>query len=309
MVRATSTTLKARMPLDLTAPQVATHFSSLGLSPVLVELGPFVIRWYSLAYIAGILIAWWYLLRLLRGPNPPMGRLQADAFVTWATIGIILGGRLAYVIFYEPAKYLSDPLAILRLWEGGMSFHGGAAGVSLAIILFARAYGLSALRIHDYIACTVPFGLFFGRLANFVNGELWGRPTDVPWAIIFPAAGPEPRHPSQLYEAVLEGPVLFLILWWLMHRTSARNRPGHLLGAFLVGYGLFRFIAEFAREPDRQLGVLGWGLTMGQSLCVPMVVAGVWFLMAARRTVLPAAAGGVDGSTRSGGQGGRATGR
>lgn len=263
-------------PIELM--RTALEFQALGLDPVLFQVGPFALRWYSLAYIGGILLGWWYLNRLLGTAGAPMSRRHADNLVTWATLGIILGGRLAYVIFYEPEKYLGDPAAILRLWEGGMSFHGGVIGVTLAIILFARSNGLDWLRIHDYVACVVPIGLGLGRIANFINGELWGRPTDAPWGIIFPGAGPEPRHPSQLYEAVVEGAVLFFILWWLFHRTNARYYPGRLVGTFLLGYGSFRFIVEFFREPDRQLGTLDWGLTMGQTLCLPMILGGAYLI-------------------------------
>lgn len=261
--------------------QAAIDYRSLGLDPIIFQIGPFALRWYSLAYIAGILVGWWYLSRLLAKPGAPMAQRHADNFITWATLGVILGGRLAYVVFYEPTKYLAHPIDALKLWEGGMSFHGGVVGVSLAIILFARANGLNWLRVHDYIAMCVPFGLFFGRLANFINGELWGRPTDVPWGVIFPAAGPEPRHPSQLYEAVLEGPVLFLVLWALYRFTPARYQPGKLVGSFILGYGCFRFIVEFFREPDRQLGTLDWGLTMGQTLCLPMILGGLYLIATA----------------------------
>lgn len=268
--------------------QAALDFRTLGLDPVWFSIPlPFTdsalpIRWYSLAYIAGILLAWWYLMRLIQLPGAPLAKRHADELVTWVTLGIILGGRLAYVVFYEPAKFFGPNgslVEIVRLWEGGMSFHGGVIGVSLALILYTRKHKLDWLRIHDYIACTIPFGLGFGRVANFINGELWGRPTGSDWGIIFPAAPTaEPRHPSQLYEGFLEGPVLFLILWWLFYRTDARYYPGRLTGSFLLGYGIFRFIIEFFREPDRQLGVLDWGLTMGQTLCVPMILGGAYLL-------------------------------
>ena len=260
-------------------------FASLGLSPIAISIGPLDIRWYSLAYIAGIIAGWWYLLRLLAQPAAPMNRAQADDLVFYATLGVILGGRLGYVIFYGP-EMIFDPLQILKLWDGGMSFHGGAAGVSLALILFARRHGLEWLRVHDYVACTVPIGLFFGRLANFVNGELWGKPTDVPWAIVFPGSRDGlARHPSQLYEAGLEGLVLFAVLACLFWFTNARRRPGMLVGVFLLGYGLARFIVEFFREPDAQL--VGFtartGLHMGQWLTVPMIAAGIYLIVAAWR--------------------------
>jgi len=242
------------------------------------------IRWYSLAYIAGIVVAWWYILKMLARPGAPMARRHADDLVTWVTLGIILGGRIGYVLFYDFARFfgpegqLSD---IFKLWEGGMSFHGGAAGVSIALFIYTWKHKLSWLRVHDYIACTIPFGLFFGRLANFVNGELWGRPTDVAWAMKFPTGGDVLRHPSQLYEAGLEGLVLFVILWFLFWKTDARYKPGLLVGTFMLGYGVFRFVIENFREPDAQLGILSWGLTMGQSLSTIMIVAGGYFVATA----------------------------
>lgn len=258
----------------------ALQFSDLGLHPVALDLGILQIRWYSLAYIAGIVIGWWYLTRLLREPGAPMARRHADDLIFWATIGIILGGRIAYVLFYRP-DILATPLEVLRLWEGGMSFHGGVVGVSLALMWMARANGLDWLRVHDYVACCVPFGLFFGRIANFVNGELWGRPTDLPWAVVFPMAGPEPRHPSQLYEAGLEGLLLGAVLWWMFWRTRARTQPGRLVGTFLLGYGLSRFLVEMVREPDAGLEHLWWGLSMGQTLTVPMILGGLYLVATA----------------------------
>jgi phosphatidylglycerol:prolipoprotein diacylglycerol transferase len=262
----------------------AIEWSSLGLDPVAIDLGVLQIRWYSLAYLAGILIGWWYLLKLIARPGAPMARRHADDLVFYATLGIILGGRLGYVFFYRPAQYFADPVEIVRLWDGGMSFHGGVIGVSLGILWMARKHGLNWLRIHDYVACCVPFGLFFGRLANFVNGELWGRgPTDVPWAMIFPSGGDVPRHPSQLYEAGLEGLLLFLILWLLFWRTDARYQPGKLVGAFLLVYGLCRFLVELVRQPDQGLENLPWGLSMGQTLTVPMILGGAYLIATAKR--------------------------
>ncbi|HWW65359.1 MAG TPA: prolipoprotein diacylglyceryl transferase [Sphingomonadaceae bacterium] len=272
----------------------AIRFEDLHLSPVALSLGFFQIKWYSLAYIAGILIGWWYLLKLLDQPGAPMARRHADDFVFYATLGILIGGRLGYAIFYDPAMF-RHPVDVLKLWQGGMSFHGGAVGVSAAIFFLARKNGLSWLRIHDYIACCVPFGLFFGRIANFVNGELWGRPTDVPWAIIFPGTGDGiPRHPSQLYEAGLEGIILFAILWFAFWKTKARYEPGKLVGIFLIGYGLARFTLEFFRQPDIQLGTMPWGLTMGQTLTVPMLLGGAWLVWTAkgRRVRVEPTAGG-----------------
>lgn len=279
--------------------QVAVDFMTLPVRPEVftipavevggTAIGPFALRWYSLSYIVGIIAAWWLWLRMLARPGGPITRDQADAFVTWATIGVIAGGRLGYVLFYNRAQYLANPLEILQVWDGGMSFHGGVIGVIVAVFAFAAVNRVSGLRFLDYIACTAPVGLGLGRLANFVNGELWGRPTGSDWGVIFPGAGPEPRYPSQLFEAGLEGVVLFAVLMWLFWRTGARLRPGLLSGIFGIGYGSARFIVEFYREPDRQLGILGSGLTMGQTLSIPMIVAGAglvaWALT--RPPVLP----------------------
>ena len=260
------------------------RFTDLGLSPVLLSIGPFDLRWYSLAYITGILLGWWYLLRLVAQPGAPMSRRHADDLVFYATMGIILGGRIGYILFYGWSMF-AHPLQMLRLWDGGMSFHGGVIGTSLGLILFARANGLNWLRVHDYVACCVPFGLGFGRLANFVNGELWGRASDAPWAIVFPGGGEVARHPSQLYEAGLEGVALFAVLWFAFWRTRARYEPGKLVGLFLLGYGAARFVVEFFREPDRQFdGTIfaAWGFHMGQFLCLPMIAGGLWLVATAR---------------------------
>ena len=258
------------------------HWKDLGLDPILFEYGWLKIRWYSLAYLAGILVGWWDLLKLIARPGAPMARRHADDMVFYATLGIILGGRLGYVLFYKPAFYFSDPVQILRLWDGGMSLHGGVLGTTAGILWMARKHGLHWLRIHDYIACCAPFGLFFGRLANFVNGELWGRATHVPWAIVFPAGGDVPRHPSQLYEAILEGIVLFIVLGTLFWKTDARYHPGKLVGAFLLVYGVSRFAVELVRQPDQGLENLPWGLTMGQTLTVPMILGGAWLIATAK---------------------------
>ena len=274
-----------------------TAFPQLGLSPVVFHIGSFDLRWYSLAYIAGIFIGYWYLLKLLRQPGAPMARRHADDLAFYAALGIMLGGRLGYILFYDFADYIRHPIDMLKVWKGGMSFHGGVIGTSLGIFYFARKEKLSWLRIHDYVACCVPFGLFFGRLANFVNQELWGAPTTVPWAIRFlePTGrlvngrpelflGP-PRHPSQLYEAVLEGVVLFAILWWMFWKTQARYKPGKLVGAFLFFYGLFRFGIEFIREPDQQLAAFAQAthLHMGQWLSLPMILGGLWLMWTAKK--------------------------
>src|SRR5437868_11279935 len=275
-------------PLQAADDSRFTAFSDLGLSPIALHIWRFDLRWYSLAYLAAIFVGYWYLLKLLKQPGAPLARRHADDLVFYAALGIILGGRLGYVLFYDLAEYLRHPIEILKLWDGGMSFHGGVIGTSLGILYFARKEKLSWLRIHDYVACCVPFGLFFGRLANFVNQELWGAETSVPWAVRFVQAtgrivngrpelflGP-PRHPSQLYEAFLEGIVLFAILTWMFWRTKARYDPGKLVGAFLFFYGLFRFAIEFIREPDQQLVSFAQatGLHMGQWLSLPMIIAG-----------------------------------
>lgn len=259
------------------------HFTDLGLDPILLQAGPFAIRWYSLAYIGGVLWSWWYMLRLLKASHPPLTGVQMGAFVNWLILGVVVGGRLGYVLFYNPERYLHDPVSALYLWEGGMSFHGGIIGVSLAILLFAKRHKIPVLRFMDYIAVTAPFGLFWGRIANFINGELWGKPTDGSWGIIFPTGGPMPRHPSQLYEAILEGPVLFAILWCLFWTTQARLKPGMLAGAFGFSYGCFRFIIEHFRSPDPQLVWLAeqTGLQMGQWLSLPMILLGIWLMASA----------------------------
>ena len=264
----------------------AIRYEDLGLDPIIFQIGWFKLHWYSIAYLAGIVVGWWYLLKLIAQPGAPMARRHADDMVFYATLGIILGGRLAYVLFYQPSM-LRNPIEILQLWEGGMSFHGGVIGVSAGIFYLARKNGLSWLRIHDYVACCVPFGLFFGRIANFVNGELWGAPTDLPWAVVFSAES-DPlqlaRHPSQLYEAALEGLLLFALLWYLFWKTDARHQPGKLVGSFLLGYGVSRFLVEFIREPDRQLIQFAQdsGLHMGQWLSLPMILGGLYLVLTAK---------------------------
>lgn len=254
-------------------------------SEVAFSVFGFPIRWYALAYLAGIFLGYWYLLKLIAQPGAPMARRHADDMIFYAMLGIILGGRLGYVLFYNLEAYLKEPAAIVRLWDGGMSLHGGVLGVLVAIWYVTRKEKLSFLRFCDYIACTIPFGLFLGRLANFVNGELWGRITDVPWAIIFPRGGPDPRHPSQLYEAGLEGIVMMAILGWLFWRTDARYKPGLLVGMASIIYGVSRFIVEYFREPDvqRMNVVEATGLSMGQWLTVPMIVIGIWLVATAKK--------------------------
>jgi phosphatidylglycerol:prolipoprotein diacylglycerol transferase len=250
--------------------------------PVLIEIGPFAIRWYALAYIAGILIAWLYARLIIRsdrlwGGNPPFTTIDLDDFILWVTLGIILGGRTGYVLFYNPAHFAAHPAEIIQLWKGGMSFHGGFAGCVAAVMLFARRRGISMLSLGDVTCAVGPIGLLLGRLANFVNGELWGRVSDVPWAMVFPGGGPQPRHPSQLYEAGLEGVLLFAVLA-IVIRAGGLRRPGLVVGTFALGYGVARSFAELFREPDPQLGFLWGGLTMGMLLSVPMILAGLAFI-------------------------------
>jgi phosphatidylglycerol:prolipoprotein diacylglycerol transferase len=253
------------------------------IDPVLVQIGPFAIRWYALAYIAGIVLGWRLARRLVvLGPKVATTE-QVDDFVTWVTLGIILGGRFGYVIFYRPDIFLRAPWEILYLWQGGMSFHGGALGVIVALYFFTRRRGLDWVAFSDRVVCVVPIGIFLGRLANFINGELWGRVADVPWAMVFPGAGPDPRHPSQLYQAGLEGLCLFILLMVLVYRPSVRARVGVLSGVFLAGYGVARFTGEFFRQPDAHLGFLFAGATMGQLLSLPMIAVGAWLVLRGSR--------------------------
>jgi phosphatidylglycerol:prolipoprotein diacylglycerol transferase len=262
--------------------------------PVLVHLGPIAIRWYALAYIAGILLGWRYAVRLVRSARlwafrgPPAAPEQIDDLILWLTIGIIVGGRLGHVIFYTPALIWTDPVEILKTWHGGMSFHGGAIGVLIAGLLFAWRSRLDPLRLGDVITAAAPIGLFFGRIANFINGELWGRPTSLPWGIVFPDAEPRvPRHPSQLYEAALEGIALFLLLRWGTHGAKYLNRRGVIMGMFIAGYGVVRVSLENVRQPDRGLEHLPLGLTMGMFLSIPMILAGAWLIWRGLSEPLP----------------------
>lgn len=270
----------------------------------------FSLRWYALAYIAGILIGWRLVVGLMRAPRlwpggqAPIPPARVEELLTWVILGIILGGRLGFVLFYQPAHYLANPLEILYIWEGGMAFHGGLAGVALAGILWCRRNGVPLLPAADAFAVGTPAGLFLGRVANFINAELWGRPSTLPWAVVFPGEraqtcpadwiGPCARHPSQLYEAALEGLVLLAVLLWLAWRTGALKRPGLVAGVFLAGYGLARFLVEFVREPDAQFVTPGnplghvlrlgeAGVTMGQALSLPLIAAGAVLILAARR--------------------------
>src|SRR5919201_956762 len=250
--------------------------------PVLISFGPVAIRWYALAYIVGILLGWLYARAIIRrdelwGSPVPMTVTDYDDFVLWVTLGIILGGRLGYVLFYNPVYFAAHPLEAFQLWKGGMSFHGGFLGCVLAVILFARHRELSILSLGDITCAAGTIGICLGRIANFINGELWGRPADLPWAMVFPGGGPIPRHPSQLYQAVIEGLLLLVILAWLMRRGALR-RPGLVTGAFALGYGLFRCFCELFREPDPQLGFLWGGLTMGMLLSIPLMLVGVGFI-------------------------------
>jgi len=270
----------------------------------------FALRWYALAYIAGILIAWHLAVRAVKRPalwannTAPMAPRQVEDLMTWIILGVILGGRLGYVLFYQPSVYLQNPGQILRIWEGGMAFHGGLLGVVVAAWIYARLQGIDKLAMADLVAHTVAPGLLLGRLANFVNAELWGRATDLPWGVAFPGADAQDcgqtlgeicaRHPSQLYEAALEGLVLGALILWMVYRRRAFQAPGRVLGTFLAGYGLARFTVEFFRQPDAQfitegnpLGLAwqlgGYGLTQGQALSIPMIALGLWFVLRARR--------------------------
>src|SRR5882672_8115608 len=255
--------------------------------PVLVTIGPFSIRWYALAYIVGILLGWVYARMLIRnqrywGGPAPLTLIDFDDFVLWVTLGIILGGRTGYVLFYNPMHFLEHPIEAVELWKGGMSFHGGFVGCVLAVVLFARRRGISILSLGDLTCATGTIGLFLGRIANFINGELFGRATDVPWAMVFPGGGPLPRHPSQLYEAACEGILLFLVLL-AAERAGARRYPGIITGLFLAGYAMARMSGELFRQPDVQLGFLMFGTTMGQLLSIPLLVVGIVLILWARR--------------------------
>lgn len=256
----------------------------LNIDPVAVAVGPLVVRWYALAYLAGFILGWRYCLHLANQGGGAARPEHYDEFLSWVVFGTILGGRLGYVLFYNPVYYLDHPEQALMVWHGGMSFHGGFLGVVVAGWLFCRHSRLPALAFGDLLACAAPIGLFFGRIANFVNGELFGRiAPDADWAMVFPRGGPLPRHPSQLYEAALEGVVLFLLLAWLSRLEAVRARPGLRIGVFLAGYGAARCIVEFFREPDAQLGFLFAGATMGQLLSLPMIIGGLGMMLWAGR--------------------------
>ena len=254
--------------------------------PVIVHIGPFGIRWYALAYIAGLVLGCRLLRRMVQARPAVATAAQADDFLAWVTLGVVLGGRLGYVLFYQPSRFLAAPWQILEVWTGGMSFHGGMLGVAVAILWFCRRHGIPLLGFADRVAVCTPIGLGLGRLANFINGELWGRqaPDWLPWAMLFPADQPVPvpRHPSQLYQALLEGLVLFVLLFALSRREAVRARFGLLTGVFLAGYAVARIIGEFFRQPDAFLGFLYAGATMGQLLSVPMLLAGIALIATSR---------------------------
>jgi phosphatidylglycerol:prolipoprotein diacylglycerol transferase len=272
----------------LLLPLAALTFPNI--DPVIVTIGPLAIHWYGLGYIVGILFAWWYGKRLVTNPKLwpdgqlPMKPEDLDDFVVWAAIGVVVGGRTGYVLFYDLPRYLANPLDIFAVWQGGMSFHGGLLGTILAMVLFSRSRKIRTWSLLDVVAAGVPVGLGLVRLANFINSELWGRVSDAPWAMVFPNGGPFPRHPSQIYEALLEGLVLFLVLRFLTHSRLKLKTPRFVGGAFVCGYGLSRIFVEFFREPDQQIGYLagtGW-LTMGMLLSLPMVLIGLWCMLSAR---------------------------
>jgi len=250
------------------------------IDPIAFSVGPLVVRWYALAYLAGLLLGWAYALHItkLDKNEGPIKKIHIDDFFPWAIAGVILGGRVGYILFYNLDMYLAEPAKILRLWEGGMSFHGGALGVILAMILFAWKHKIQLLRLTDIVCAAVPIGLFFGRIANFINGELFGRATDSKWGVIFPGGGGVPRHPSQIYEAVLEGAVLFILLAIIIHSKTLRDKAGLVSGLFLTGYAAARMFVEQFRQPDAQIGFVLNSLTMGQVLCIPMILGGLFLI-------------------------------
>jgi phosphatidylglycerol:prolipoprotein diacylglycerol transferase len=263
------------------------------IDPVALALGPLKIRWYALAYLAGILLGWRYAITIVRRQVFRPNAEDIEEFMSWVVLGIILGGRIGYVLVYQTGMILSDPLEMLKLWHGGMSFHGGMTGLGLAMYIFARRRGIAFFALTDVVGCVTPIGLFFGRIANFINGELWGRVTDVPWAMAFPGprAGDLPRHPSQLYEAGLEGIALFCLMNGLRQVPAIRDRHGMLTGIFLVWYACSRILIECFREPDAQMGYYFGGVTMGQILSLPMIVLGLFLIwLANHRYVRPAPA-------------------
>ena len=252
------------------------------IDPIIFQLGPLALRWYALAYVAGLVLGWRYMLALNRRAQL-MADEAVDDFLVWCTLGVIVGGRIGYVLFYNLPYYAENPLQALMVWQGGMAFHGGVLGVAVAEIGFARRRKLALLKLTDLVACAAPIGLFFGRIANFINGELFGRVGEAPWVMVFPRGGPLPRHPSQLYEAGLEGAVLFVVLLWLVRHLDALARPGLATGVFLIGYALARMLAEQFRQPDAHIGTLAAGATMGQWLSLPMAAGGAYLIWYALR--------------------------
>lgn len=248
------------------------------IDPVAISLGPLQVHWYGLTYLVGFLAAWWLARR--RADRIGLTKDQIGDLLFYSAVGVILGGRLGYALFYHFDRVLADPLWLFKVWEGGMAFHGGFLGVVVAVWLFARKHQINWIHLGDFIAPFTPIGLGLGRIGNFINGELWGRVTDVSWGMVFPGAGADPRHPSQLYQFALEGVVLFALLWWF----SRQPRPaGSVSGLFLIGYGTLRFLVEFTREPDAHLGLLSAGLSMGQLLSLPMILVGAAFMFFAYR--------------------------
>lgn len=254
------------------------------IDPIALQLGPIAIHWYALAYVVGIIIGYYYVSWIdAKQPKKFFSEKAKDDLIFYAVLGVLLGGRIGYILFYNFEFFLAHPLDALKIWQGGMSFHGGMLGVFMAYWLFARKYQLSWLHIMDYLATAAPIGLFFGRLANFVNGELYGRVTESSWGMVFPRGGPLPRHPSQLYEAGLEGIVLFIVLFIVAVPLRGLRYVGLVGGTFVMGYGLARFTVEFFREPDEQLGFLAFGATMGQLLCLPMIALGLYLVLTAKK--------------------------
>jgi len=258
----------------------STVLTHPNIDPVAFSIGPLAVRWYGLMYLVGFALGWWLALRRISSNLSPITRAQLDDLLFLVVLGVILGGRLGYVLFYKPGYYAAHPLEILYIWQGGMSFHGGLLGVMAAMVFVARRHGVDWLRLMDFVAPLIPPGIAAGRLGNFINGELPGRVTDLPWGMVFRGAGDAPRHPSQLYQFALEGVALFVLLWWFSSKPRAR---GQVSAMFLLGYGVLRFIAEFAREPDAFLGFLALGLTMGQWLSAAMIAGGIALLAWARR--------------------------
>ncbi len=272
------------------------------IDPVAVQLGPISIKWYGLSYLIGLLLGWLYIRKLISmdhlwpGNRAPFPLEKTDDLLIYMTLGVIFGGRLGYVFFYEPSNYIANPIEIIQVWKGGMAFHGALLGCGIAVWLFAKRNGVSFLSSLDLTTAAVPLGLIFGRLANFINGELWGRPTNVPWAMVFPEAArmpnfaaiePTPRHPSQLYEAFTEGVLLFLVLWILTHRFGGLKKPGLMVGTFLLGYGIARSFCELFRQYDPDHVLSAYGLTPGIVYSIPMILLGIWFIQKAREKPSP----------------------